>query len=211
MSQILIFGDSITWGAWDIESGGWVQLFKNSINQKILASNFQTYHEIYNLGVSGDNTDTLNKRIKSEIEVRLSDDEDTVIIIAIGINDSQVYFTDSRKQVEPEKFKKNIEKLIEVSHDFTTNILFIGPTLVDERLYNQNNDNLEKTYNNQVIKEYNQILLEVTTQKSVPFLNIIHESKDINFSNLLSDGLHPNTKGHQWLHKQISRFIQPVL
>lgn len=51
---ICVFGDSITWGAWDIEKGGWVQRLRNFVE-----SSSEEYIEIYNLGVSGDNTEDL--------------------------------------------------------------------------------------------------------------------------------------------------------
>ena len=51
MVQILIFGDSIAWGAWDKE-GGWVQRLRKLIDEKNL-SDPEFYCLVYNLGVSG--------------------------------------------------------------------------------------------------------------------------------------------------------------
>jgi lysophospholipase L1-like esterase len=38
MVKILVFGDSIAWGAFDLEKGGWVEKIKGELN-KILEKN----------------------------------------------------------------------------------------------------------------------------------------------------------------------------
>ena len=57
MSVICIFGDSISWGAWDLEAGGWVNrlklYFDNQPDPQI---------RVYNLGISGDRVGDVLKR-----------------------------------------------------------------------------------------------------------------------------------------------------
>ena len=89
MAQILIFGDSITWGAWD-EEGGWAQRFKKEIDKKAITANFTSYHSVYNLGISGDNTNDLLERFESETQRRLDEGEEAIILFAIGINDHTI-------------------------------------------------------------------------------------------------------------------------
>ena len=82
MTHVLIFGDSITYGAWDRE-GGWAKRLRSFLDEKQL-SDSNIFYTTYNLGISGENTDDLLKRIDSEIKPRLDESEETVIIFAIG-------------------------------------------------------------------------------------------------------------------------------
>src|SRR3989338_9595652 len=89
MVQILIFGDSITYGAWDIE-GGWVQRLRKYLDKKVINSNYEEYYITYNLGISGDISGDIIKRFKKETEDRLNDkehNESVIFIFAIGTND----------------------------------------------------------------------------------------------------------------------------
>ena len=84
MTNILVFGASITWGAWDRE-GGWVQRLRNFVDEKNI-SNPDYDRMIYNLGISGDTTENLLSRLENEVKTRLSEEE-TIIIFSIGTND----------------------------------------------------------------------------------------------------------------------------
>ena len=87
LMNLLIFGDSITWGAWD-EEGGWAQRIKSFADKKAATLNYDNYTSVYCLGVSGDNTFDLLKRFETEVRARIDEEEKTLILIEIGINDS---------------------------------------------------------------------------------------------------------------------------
>ena len=61
--DICIFGASITWGACDPENGGWATMIKNYYEEKDGRS-------VYVLGVSGDTTEGLLKRLEIEALAR---------------------------------------------------------------------------------------------------------------------------------------------
>jgi len=93
--KICVFGDSITWGAGDREKGGWAARLKNYFGR---ISDFNV--KITNLGISGDNTDDLLKRFKTEAVAR----EPNIIIFAIGTNDSQYIDSKDNPRVNLENF-----------------------------------------------------------------------------------------------------------
>ena len=88
MPQLFIFGDSITWGAWDLQGGGWAQRLKTEIDTFQLKEGFDFWCPTYNLGISGDTSAGLSKRIEGEFLARREPKETPIILIAIGINDS---------------------------------------------------------------------------------------------------------------------------
>jgi len=62
--NILIFGDSITWGAYDPEQGGWATRLRNYFEAK----NHDV--DVYNLGISDDITSGLLNRVEAEVKSR---------------------------------------------------------------------------------------------------------------------------------------------
>jgi len=171
MAQILVFGDSIVYGAWDRE-GGWVERLRKFL--------FDKEFLVYNLGVSGDTTEDLLNRFEFEAEQRLDENEETIIIFSIGINDTL--------RTSPEKFKENIRKLIGLAQKFTQKIIFVGLTPVDE----------EKTeYKNEYIQQYNEIIKSICSENKLLFIDILGDWQETNYKILLEDGLHPNSQGHE--------------
>ncbi len=69
--KLLIFGASSVWGAWDRELG-WAYRIKKYCDNKTLDTDFEYYGGVSVLGVSGDTTDDLLGRFKSETERRIS-------------------------------------------------------------------------------------------------------------------------------------------
>jgi hypothetical protein len=61
IESIVIFGDSISWGAWDMEKGGWVnRLWFFAAERK------ENYVQIYNQSIDGGTTETILARFESE-------------------------------------------------------------------------------------------------------------------------------------------------
>jgi lysophospholipase L1-like esterase len=89
---ICIFGDSIAWGATDCEKGGWVERLKTELMVKDI--------DVYNLGISGDTTENILKRMDAEAEARNPD----IIIFSVGINDALK--TNGKNLISIQEFRK---------------------------------------------------------------------------------------------------------
>ncbi len=189
---ICIFGDSITMGASDIEQGGWVARLKNYF--------WQNDHDItvYNLGVSGDTTDDLLERFKSESAARKPD----LIIFAIGINDSQYINSKDNPRVDLDKFKDNLNKLVAQAKKFTSDIIFIGLTNVDESKTMPIPWAKNRYYDNENVNQYNSAVKLFCEEK---FLFV--DMSDLLDDDDLEDGLHPNNTGHKKMFERIKDFI----
>lgn len=205
MVQILIFGDSITWGAWDT-NGGWVSRLRKFF-EKISKSNPSLYYEIYNLGVSGDTIEDLLKRFESETKQRLAPDEEHVLIIAIGTNDSQFIQSKNDLNVPIETFKYNLQTLINNSRNYFSKIILIGLFPVDEVKTDPIPWNKDKSYKNSNIKEYNESIKEISKKEKIYFIDVLKKFENKDYQILLEDGLHPNSKGHAKMFSIIKSFI----
>ncbi len=198
MSTICVFGASITWGAVDPEHGGWVGRLKTFLD---LERNFEI--DVYNLGVSDDKSTDLLKRFDVECKAR----EPNIILISIGINDSQYINDKNNLRTPPEEFKSNIQKLIKIGQAFTSKIVFVGFNPVDESKTMPIPWSSEKYYTNENVKKYNNIVESVCEENSLPFVEIFEEWMKLNYKELLEDGLHPNPKGHQKIFEAVKDFL----
>ena len=194
MTQILIFGDSITYGAFD-KKGGWVERLKTALMEKDIL--------VYNLGVSGDTTIDLLDRFENETRARY--DNDTTLILEIGINDS--YHSD----ITPEMFENNIQELIKKAKKYSKKIVFLGLTPVDESKTNPLPWNKNAFYKNNKIQKYDNIIKEVCKRNSIHFIEISNNFAKTDYKILLHDGLHPNTKGHEKIFEIVSKDLNKLI
>lgn len=200
MATILVFGDSIVWGAADSEGGGWVtRLFIE------LGRDFKI--DVYNLGVSGDKTPNILKRFESETKARIEEGEEAILIFAVGINDS--YFVQSKNALMTslEEFKANIQKLIERAQKISQKIIFVGLTPVEESKTTPIPWNTDKSYKNESVKKYNEIVKFICKEKNVHFIEIFDQWIGSDYKSLLEDGLHPNSEGHKKIFEMVKNFL----
>ncbi len=186
MSQVIcVFGDSITWGAWDLELGGWVNRLRLYFDSK---GNFDT--DVYNCGVDGDYVVDVLKRFNVETEAR----NPNVIILAIGINDTP--HTSNPNGTPLEKFETQYKELVEKAKKFTDKIVIIGLTNVDD----------EKTngYKNESIEKYNEIIKKLASEQNLSFVNVFGTLSISEFE----DGLHPNAKGHRKIFEKVKEVLE---
>ena len=205
MTQILVFGDSITYGAWDKE-GGWVQRLRKFLDEKNLTDP-DFYCLVYNLGVSGNNSKDLLERFEFETKQRLEENEETIIIFAVGINDSQFVHSENKNRISLENFKKNLQELINLAKNFSSKIVFLGLTPVDETKTTPIPWNTDKSYKNEYILKYNEIIKTVCEENKIYFVELFEKLKEINYQKLLDDGLHPNSEGHKKIFEIIKDFL----
>lgn len=204
--NLLIFGSSITWGAWDKE-GGWAQRLKSFTDNKTLESDFGEYTSVYCLGVSGDNTNDLLERFDTEAKARIEEEEKTLILIEIGINDSQLVLADNKNRVSPESYRENLLKLIEKSKFHGANLIFVGLTPVDDSKVDPTPWAPGKSYRLELVQQYEEILKVVATEQNIPFIELMSKFLERDYKGLLTDGLHPNTEGHKIMFEEVKVYL----
>jgi len=185
MATILVFGDSETYGAWDSE-GGWVSRLRKFIDKT------NKEHMIYNLGVDGNNTESLLIRFEFETKARLWPEEETIILFQIGANDSS--------RLSFERFNENLKQLVKIAKKYSSKIVFLGLTSVDEKKTNPIPWNKDISYKNDKIKRYNDAIKTICKENKVYFIEISKISLD-------EDGLHPSTKGHEKIFMTVKDFL----
>jgi len=194
--RILIFGDSITWGAGDPEYGGWVTHLRRF---------FETHGygnvEVFNLGIPGDTTDDILVRFRTECRARSR--HPNLILFAAGINDAKYIRSESNPVTPPEKFRKNVEDLIEKAREFAADILFLGLSRVDESVTMPLPWSPDEFFSNSKSAEYDSIIRQTCTRHGLGFIPL----SDLPDRSELADGLHPNTEGYRKMFQRILEFL----
>jgi lysophospholipase L1-like esterase len=192
IGSICVFGDSTTWGAWDMEKGGWAERLWFHVAKRT----GKDYVTIYNLSVDGGTTETILARFESEAKIREAD----ALIFQTGGNDASYEQTPGDYLVVPDKFRANLEEIIRRARKITDNIIFLAEKNFDE----------SKTmpmpwgiyYSNENIQKYSEIMKNVCRRNNVLFLDI-EELANEDFD----DGLHPNAIGHEKIFIQVRDFL----
>jgi len=192
--RILFFGDSITQGLTD-PTGGWVQ-------RQLLGDAADSAPDCFNLGVSADTSQNVCDRFEFETQARKRSHK-LVFVFAVGVNDACI--AHGTLQATPDQYRENITRLIAMARKFSDKIMFVGLTPCQE----------DKTvpcvwgdyvYKNEDINKLEVVLQDVCQAKSVPLVSVadsfVGKEKE-----LLADGLHPNTKGHEL----IANLVKPEL
>jgi lysophospholipase L1-like esterase len=201
MTRILVFGDSVVWGSEDLDCGGWADRFK------LWFKRTGKFNEVFNLGNPGDNSEWLLERMEGECTARLEQEyrNRDAIIIQIGKNDLSI--RKNAFMVSPEKFRENIQKLIELSGKHSSNIIFVGLTPINETKTNPIPWNTDVFYKGENIRKYNEIIKSVCAENKIRFIDIYEKFAKIDYKKLLEDGLHPNSEGHKMIFNIVKDFL----
>jgi len=106
-----------------------------------------------------------------------------------------------------EEFKVNIQELIDRAQKISSKIIFVGLTPVDEPKTTPIPWNTDKSYTNENIKKYNEIIKSICQEKSIYFIEIFEKWINQDYKNLLEDGLHPNSAGHKKIFETVKDFL----
>ncbi|WP_426479047.1 SGNH/GDSL hydrolase family protein [Chryseobacterium sp. CBSDS_008] len=187
----LFFGDSITYGEYDGVFGGWVDILKRYALQQFHEGNGDELI-LFNLGIGGETTEGLLKRIPHELNARNSADGN-IVFLSYGANDLAV--KDGVHIVNPEKFKSNIIEAVEHARQFSNEIYLVSILPLSQKIDGVVVSSGKLRTNEEVIV-YNQILKELAAENSLKYIDFYAaflEDKEILLS---ADGVHPNEKGY---------------
>jgi lysophospholipase L1-like esterase len=194
--QIFVFGASTTYGVWDVK-GGWVSRLRASLDKAQL-SDPNLYYLVYNLGISGDTTADVLERFDTELSARLKDaepNEEKLIIFSLGNNDAAT-MKDGQQQVALPEFESNLAILAEKALKTTSKVAFASTFPADETK-TMPVSWAELSYSNPKLEEYRNVMKRVCKAKGITFIDVYGKFIKKNYQQLLQDGLHPNSKGHQ--------------
>jgi lysophospholipase L1-like esterase len=214
MPNICILGDSIAWGAWDPGYGGWAERFKDTLDKKQVENNFSHWCPVYNLSISGAKVSDTLLRANLELSTRLSKAgrENCITILALGVNDSVLNIDEPHQNVTTEDFSLNYKNLIKIASATSSNVFSLGLLPVDEdRVQSLHWGGFHIGYSNSRVDEFDKIIRECSQQNGIEYINLKDTWKFEYYRGYLLDGVHPNSKGHEWIFKKVLDALSPYI
>lgn len=201
-SAIVCFGDSITRGESDAVHGGWADRLKTRCIARYLE---QGKNEtcVFNLGIGGENSDSLRRRFSSELAARCDADERLFVLLAYGANDAALV---AGSYVVPvERYLDNLRFCAAETLRLkgTPLLLTITPVArAADGIVNRNG----RLRSNETISRYNDALRGAAAGMSAAVLDAHAEFMKLDLETLfVPDGVHPNTAGHEVLYGLVDR------
>lgn len=205
MSYLLVFGDSVAWGAWD-EKGGWAQRLKEFADDNDVEEDFYDVM-VYNVSISGNTSEDLVRRFEFEAKQRMDKKGGVTVVFAIGTNDAGFLKSKKGCWVPKKKFESNLHRLISTARKFPAKIVFVGLFPADEARTRPVPWCLDLSYLNSNLKEYDEIIKRVCKEERVGFIEMFDKIKKGDYRKLQADGIHPNAKGHQKIFETVKEAL----
>lgn len=190
--QILCFGDSITWGAYD-KDGGWTERLKRSAFEE-MESHPNKWIQVYNLGISGDGIDGLIQRFSNETRPRVTEGVKPTFLFSCGANDATFLVNKNAFRSSLDEFEKKYRKIIAEAKQWSDAIFLLTITPVDEEKLESG----DKVRKNEFVTRYNEVIKRLAADEHLGLIDVSKAYSLNEYRNLLGDdGLHPNTRGHE--------------
>ena len=212
--RVLIFGDSITQGFWDT-NGGWVERIRNHYDSlQITDLNGRDEPVIFNLGISADNSGNIVKRIEAETTARTRRDNLPVVIVQIGINDSSSDSMPTGHSVSMplHQYQENLRSIVDKARPISSKIIFVGLSACNEAQTTPTAWG-DYYYTNDAIQRFENTMATTAEKLNIPFIPVFAQFKAAldRGEDVLSDGLHPNNKGHQLISEIVLKQLAHLL
>lgn len=203
--RILVFGDSITYGAWDTEAG-WVERLKRNAHKQTIESEGANKLQIINLGIGGDSSTKILKRMPSEIESRHSASWPFVFVITYGANDERSIY--GKVETSIEQFEANTKEIIAIAKKHSDKILFAGIPPIGKQVVEFKG----QEYSDERVKQYEQRLQAIIEEAGLSFVSIRPAFEQAGLESLYAyDSIHPNDKGHQLIYETVKPKLEELL
>lgn len=207
MATIFGFGDSILFGSWDDELGGWIQRLRIHIMKKRLHEN-APLTRVYNLGVPGETSTQLLQRAEHDLVGRITSSSN-FFIVATGMNDLAYILSEQKHVTDLEQFEKNLQSIIRILGKYdNSKVIFLTVTPVNEKIASSR-EGKNTSRIDAYVQSYNQKLSEVCSRENIAVINVYGALMETDLKKTIaSDGVHPTTLGHKIIFTTVLDYLE---
>lgn len=131
MTQIFIFGASITYGV-GAEDAGWADLIKKTVHKRMYSPEGRgEKYEVYNFGNPGATIDFVSRTFKYQLE-NYQKEGKKILILSIGMNNAKAKGTPENYVSSVEEYKYQMVELLNSLKETIDHIICVGLSPVDE-------------------------------------------------------------------------------
>lgn len=206
MTHIIVFGHSIAQGYWD-EKGGWVQRLREYLDERYLENKDEDYgdfyYEVFNLGVSGEDSGDILERFEAELKPRVYS-EDDIVIFHLGINSTHILPNGEFRKDEDE-FRNEIKELVKIANEEVENVLIVGEGYIGDIEYSPGS---EKKVKDERLEKFEEIKRDICKKENITYVDIRGSYTREMWKNKLEDGFHPNSDGHRVIYNKLKDSLE---
>ena len=199
-NNYIIIGDSIPYGVGRTGPSGWADLFKSDIVLHDDTKECSSY--VHLAAFPGATSEDIKARANGIFEAFKSDSSRNIVILAIGLNDSQEI--NLKRKVLLPTYEENMQNIIKFFQE-RAEVFVVGLTKV------QSDGKFSwkpgKFYENSVIKAYDSFLEEISPQLCAQYISLRGVLTDDDYV----DGVHPNDNGHRKIFEVVKEKVESYL
>lgn len=191
--NVIIFGDSVTWGRGLPARVGWANLLRNDLETRSIGK-----WSLYDLGIDGDTSKNVLDRFDIESAAR----NPALILFAVGVNDSAYRRSKDQPIIDTDTYNRNMRTLFHkaVALVGKNNVYAIAPIKgSDEFTMPLPDSTTGKCYKKERVTEYANLLNRICQEEEAGYVRLSTVITDVDFY----DGLHPNIEGHRKIYNEI--------
>lgn len=199
---LVALGDSLTQGIGDEELLGWLGRWARQFTESREVT-------LYNLGVRGNTSLDLSKRVKSELEARLEPGDAATLLLCIGTNDTAEYR--GKERVPLSRSLQLVERILSEMERFGR-VFWISPVPVTERELNfEPREGEVFSFRSERLQALNAAYAEIATRRRIVYLDLfqLFVEKELSLG-ASSDGIHPQGAGYETIARLVSTW-QPLM
>ncbi|MDR0229811.1 MAG: SGNH/GDSL hydrolase family protein [Flavobacteriaceae bacterium] len=201
-TNCLFFGDSITFGEYDGVHGGWVDALKRYSYDKFYNEGKNEVN-VYNLGIGGESTEGLLKRLKIEIEARTTIGTNLVFFF-YGANDLVV--RNGLNTMEVEQFATNLKEAIAIAHGIGAEVCLISVLPIADAVEGIASSTGKVRTTDRILL-FNEKGKAIAKECKVDYVDLYNDFWKCKEEWLSRDGVHPNEKGYAWISEKMKVYI----
>lgn len=204
VARIYAFGDSLVTGTYDTR-GGWCDRLKQDMHKITAEAEDGTKRQMYNLGIGGETSRGLARRIKAEIAARHSASWPAIIIIGTGKNDSRL--RDGSPEVPIEEYEDNLRSIIAAAREATDKIILVGvgPCAGEAITFKS------YTYTRQRLAEYNAVMTKVADELGIQKVEVYDLLLNSRLNVYYRDKLHLSDQGYNMVYEAVKPVLTDML
>lgn len=198
--------------------GGWVDLFKRDLHQKMYGSeNLGEMHEIYNLAVPGAVISDLAKRCTVELQTIRKPERQLIAIVQLGANNAKAVGRPNNFTSTPEQYEKEATAFLQRICELCDDVICLGMRPMDQQkvmpIYKDKEKGGKVYFPNDRIAKFEKIIDKVARKFDIKFVPLFEEAlqSDPNAKLLWNDGIHPNDEGHRLLYEKVKQSVNDLV
>ena len=132
-----------------------------------------------------------------------------LLLVNCGLHDIRVDRETLKRQVSEQKYKQNIEKIVELALKISNKLIWINTTHVNDNIHNKREDGYLR-FNKDVIK-YNEIVKGIMKENNIKIIDLYKFTKSIENDEMYKDHIHfkdnISKKQAEYIYDNIKKYI----